>query len=225
MSSTPGLAGQAARQGVALPPKGDSPLTLWQELWRFGAVVAALSPADDRPSLMVTEDELGRPPGSAGTRARHTVLRRGGGPVDRGDMDAAEPKEILSRYMDHQRRFDAAAARRDAEVIPFNGPLRKLEQEPTMREVEVLAVDLGRPPEPRDRHPALPVGGDGEVARAPPARQAAGAIARACRGRRLPPRHHRVSSVGPGARGGRNENRTSKTPRVYQRPGVSLGDG
>jgi hypothetical protein len=46
---------------VALPPKGDRPLTLWQELWRFGAVVAALGPADDRASLMVMEDELGRP--------------------------------------------------------------------------------------------------------------------------------------------------------------------
>ena len=44
-------------------------------------------------------------------------------------MDAAEPKETLSRYMDRQRRFDAAAARHqngDAEVIPFSGPLRKL---------------------------------------------------------------------------------------------------
>jgi hypothetical protein len=28
---------------------------------RFGAVVAALGPADDRASLMVMEDELGRP--------------------------------------------------------------------------------------------------------------------------------------------------------------------
>jgi len=37
-------------------------------------------------------------------------------------MDAAGHKEILSRYVGHQRRFDAAAARRqngDAEVIPF----------------------------------------------------------------------------------------------------------
>ena len=58
-------------------------------------------------------------------------------------MDAAEHKEILSRYMGHQRRFDAAAARRQngvAEVIPFSGPLRELEQEPTMREVEVLQL-------------------------------------------------------------------------------------
>ena len=58
-------------------------------------------------------------------------------------MDAAERKEILSRYMDHQRRFEAVAAKRkngNAEVIPFNGPLRELEQEPTMREVEVLQL-------------------------------------------------------------------------------------
>src|SRR3954467_5646166 len=58
-------------------------------------------------------------------------------------MDAAERKEILSRYMDHQRRFEAVSAKRqngNAEVIPFNGPLRELEQEPTMREIELLQV-------------------------------------------------------------------------------------
>jgi len=58
-------------------------------------------------------------------------------------MDAAERKEILSRYVDHTRRFDEVAARRnsqEAEVIPFAGPLRELEQEPTMREIEVLQL-------------------------------------------------------------------------------------
>ena len=60
-------------------------------------------------------------------------------------MDAAERKEILDRYQDHSRRFEEVAARRrsapgSAEVIPFQGPLRELEQEPTMREVEVLQL-------------------------------------------------------------------------------------
>ena len=60
-------------------------------------------------------------------------------------MDAAERKQILSRYLDHSRRFDEAAARRNgddqnAEVIPFAGPLRELEQEPTAREIEVLQL-------------------------------------------------------------------------------------
>jgi DNA-binding CsgD family transcriptional regulator len=58
-------------------------------------------------------------------------------------MDAAERKEILSRYMDHPRRFEAVAAKRQSgngEVIPFSGPLRELEQEPTMREIEVLQL-------------------------------------------------------------------------------------
>ena len=58
-------------------------------------------------------------------------------------MDAAERKEILSRYMDHQRRFEAAAARRtqgQAEVIPFQAPMQELEQEPTPRETEVLQL-------------------------------------------------------------------------------------
>lgn len=60
-------------------------------------------------------------------------------------MDAAERKEILNRYRDHSRRFEAAAARRGnnraSSVIPFNAPaLRELEQEPTARELEVLQL-------------------------------------------------------------------------------------
>ena len=61
-------------------------------------------------------------------------------------MDAAERKEILSRYINHSRRFDAAAASRRtttnaAEVIPLTPqPLQELEQEPTMREIEVLQL-------------------------------------------------------------------------------------
>lgn len=59
-------------------------------------------------------------------------------------MDAAERKEILSRYVDHSRRFDAVAKRRGSgqggEVIPFSGPLQELEQEPTAREIEVLQL-------------------------------------------------------------------------------------
>ena len=68
-------------------------------------------------------------------------------------MDAAERKEILSRYMDHTRRFDRVAATRrrsgsrdaggaggTAEVIPFTAPVQQLEQEPTMREIEVLQL-------------------------------------------------------------------------------------
>ena len=60
-------------------------------------------------------------------------------------MDAAERKDILGRYLDHSRRFDDAAARRDlngpsAEVIPLTQPLRELEQEPTVRETEVLQL-------------------------------------------------------------------------------------
>jgi len=58
-------------------------------------------------------------------------------------MDAAERREILSRYENHTRRFDELAQRRrngNGEVIPFTAPLRELEQEPTMREVEVLQL-------------------------------------------------------------------------------------
>jgi len=64
--------------------------------------------------------------------------------ADRPSVDATQRKEILSRYMDHSRRFEEVAARRrgasTGEVIPFQGPLRELEQEPTMREIEVLQL-------------------------------------------------------------------------------------
>lgn len=59
-------------------------------------------------------------------------------------MDAAERKEILSRYLTHSRRFEEVAARRrgngGADVIPLQSPLRELEQEPTGREIEVLQL-------------------------------------------------------------------------------------
>jgi DNA-binding NarL/FixJ family response regulator len=61
------------------------------------------------------------------------------------EMDAVERKRILGRYLDHSRRFDELAARRNgrqqtAEVIPFVPPPRRLEQEPTTRETEVLQL-------------------------------------------------------------------------------------
>jgi DNA-binding NarL/FixJ family response regulator len=62
-------------------------------------------------------------------------------------VDAAERKEILARYLDHSRRFDEAAARRSrqpdtqgGEVVPFKAPVRRLEQEPTQRETQVLQL-------------------------------------------------------------------------------------
>ncbi len=58
-------------------------------------------------------------------------------------MDAAQRQDILNRYVDHTRRFDAVAARRTsagAEVIPLQPPLKQLEQLPTAREVEVLQL-------------------------------------------------------------------------------------
>lgn len=58
-------------------------------------------------------------------------------------MDAAERQQILSRYVDHTRRFDEVAARRrhDAgEVVSLNGGPPHLEQSPTNREVQVLQL-------------------------------------------------------------------------------------
>jgi DNA-binding NarL/FixJ family response regulator len=60
-------------------------------------------------------------------------------------VDAAERKEIMNRYADHSRRFEEVSSGRRsdnglAEVIPFEGPLRELEHEPTKREIEVLQL-------------------------------------------------------------------------------------
>jgi DNA-binding NarL/FixJ family response regulator len=60
-------------------------------------------------------------------------------------VDAAERKEILDRYRDHSRRFEAAAARRSSTrrgaVIPFTPPTtREVGQDPTAREIEVLQL-------------------------------------------------------------------------------------
>ena len=59
-------------------------------------------------------------------------------------VDATERRAIMNRYMDHSRRFEAAAAKRSAgqqaEVIPFTPQLRELQQEPTRREIQVLQL-------------------------------------------------------------------------------------
>ena len=72
-------------------------------------------------------------------------LKRFHGQADTGDVDAAERKQILDRYRDHSRRFEAAAARRSSRrhgsVIPFTPPTtRELGQDPTAREIEVLQL-------------------------------------------------------------------------------------
>ncbi len=79
--------------------------------------------------------------GHALSRDGGHLLKRRLSQADSRIVDAAERNEILSRYADHARRFEAAAARRSsrsAEIIPFTAPLRELEQEPTPREVQVL---------------------------------------------------------------------------------------
>jgi DNA-binding NarL/FixJ family response regulator len=53
-------------------------------------------------------------------------------------------RAILRRYREHTQRFEAIAARRNADAeMPSaggGGPLRDLEQEPTARETQVLRL-------------------------------------------------------------------------------------
>ena len=50
----------------------------------------------------------------------------------------------MNRYLAHAREFDEVAARRGgsqtAEVIPFSQPARELDQQPTVREIQVLQL-------------------------------------------------------------------------------------
>lgn len=76
---------------------------------------------------------------------RRAGLKRTWGEADTQSVDAAQRKEILSRYRDHSRRFEAAAARRGASragsVIALAPPaLRELAQDPSAREIEVLQL-------------------------------------------------------------------------------------
>ena len=114
------------------------------------------------------------------------ALKRAGRDADTGGVDATERKEILNRYKDHSRRFEAAAARRGSgrtgSVIPFAPPvLRELEQEPTAREIEVLQLVAD----------GL-VNRDGEVSRPPPPREATSAQQSPRRSRGLPAWAHRL---------------------------------
>jgi DNA-binding NarL/FixJ family response regulator len=68
-------------------------------------------------------------------------------------VDAAQRQEILDRYLGHARRFEQAAARRQAaaaspkaqtttgaEIIQLAGKSRQLQIDPTARELEVLQL-------------------------------------------------------------------------------------
>jgi DNA-binding NarL/FixJ family response regulator len=61
-------------------------------------------------------------------------------------VDAAERQRILERYRDHSRRFEEVASRRrsadegPAEAIPTQETAPRSDQEPTRRELEVLAL-------------------------------------------------------------------------------------
>jgi DNA-binding CsgD family transcriptional regulator len=89
------------------------------------------------PLLNGTLPRSGQRPGF-GLKSRNRV-------ADTPIVDAAERKEILNRYRDHSRRFEAAAARRSTRrhgsVIPFAPQIqREVGQDPTAREIEVLQL-------------------------------------------------------------------------------------
>ena len=93
-------------------PRGSDAPTERAKAYAIVHVCAARIPA--RQSLPRSSDR------------RCPDLKRFHGQADTGDVDAAERKQILDRYRDHSRRFEAAAARRSSRrhgsVIPFTPP-------------------------------------------------------------------------------------------------------
>jgi len=94
----------------------------------------------NRPHRPGLTSRLPRSSQYASARPKHEAPE-----ADTGGVDAAERKEILNRYRDHSRRFEAAAARRSSSrhgsVIPFTPPsTREVGQDPTAREIEVLQL-------------------------------------------------------------------------------------
>src|SRR5262249_41245874 len=146
--------GRAAARRLWKRPSGRLPPS--SERRRGDASAAAgRAPAAARRRRIPAAAGLGRrcPAGArrSASLERGRTLKTPFGRADTPSVDAAERKEILTRYMDHTRRFDRVAATRrrnvkrsgngdTAEVIPFTGPVQQLEQEPTMREIEVLQL-------------------------------------------------------------------------------------
>jgi len=76
--------------------------------------------------------------------SRQVPLKGDSGAADTRLVDAAERQQILDRYLDHSRRFEAVRARRgsasaNGSVIPM-ASRGEFEQEPTGREIEVLQL-------------------------------------------------------------------------------------
>jgi len=69
-------------------------------------------------------------------------------------MDAAERKQILSRYLDHSRRFDEAAARRNGQEAEVIGQRLYLSEETVKSHVRHLLAKL----QARSRAHAVAIG-------------------------------------------------------------------
>jgi DNA-binding CsgD family transcriptional regulator len=109
----------------------------------FRTLRALGNPIDGRGFKLFENTLFGHVPRSSEGCTR--PLKRCGGSADTRFVDAAERKEILNRYRDHSRRFEAAAARRSSRrhgsVIPFTPQItREVGQDPTAREIEVLQL-------------------------------------------------------------------------------------
>ena len=125
-------------------------------------------------------------------------LKRYAAAADTHDVDAAERREILNRYRDHSRRFEAAAARRNPKRVGGRDPVR-----PTARPTRARAgadgpraggspARRGRARQPGDRRASLPLRRDSQVARATPPGKASSAQQSPRRSRWLPAWAHRL---------------------------------
>ena len=194
-----------SRRGAAAAPLDGSLVAChFVEQIRAGAI----KPVEREPVLDAALDESHVPPPLEPPPTYHVgvppfevpiPLKRDSETADSQGVDAAERREILNRYRDHSRRFEAAAARRNSDASGVGDPVHPTARAARARAGAHGARDRGaparrrRPREPRDRPAALPLRGDGEVACAPSAREASSAKQSPRRSRWLPAWAHRVS--------------------------------
>jgi len=113
----------------------------------------------------------------------------------------------MSRYADHSRRFEEVASRRrnrhgrGGHSVPRPAPRAGAGADDARD--RGAPADLGMASSIARSASACSLGGDGQVPRPAPSCEAPVALARACRRRRLSPRHHRLAPQGAFALRGR----------------------
>ena len=156
-----------------------------------------LAGGEERAAARI-DAKLRRPEASRSLDVGGLRLKAAAKAADSCAVDAAQRDAILTRYREHARHFEtvAAARRTPARTVISDRPAPA-----GARAVPFSARDrgsptrLGRPREPRDRRPPLPLRGDGQEPRAPHPREASSKVKSPRRSRWLPAWAHQLTSL------------------------------